>query len=61
METSEQVSDSDTVANVLSELETEPEDDDDDEEDDDEESDADYTGTSSQLLHIVSHQKAFIQ
>ena len=35
----------------------EPEDDD---EDDDEEDDADYISTSSQVLHIMSHQKAFM-
>ena len=61
VETSEQVSDGDIVANVLSELEPEPEDDDDDEEDDNEESDADNIGTSSQLLNILSCQKAFMQ
>ena len=56
METSEQASHGDIVANVLHELEPESEDN-----DDDEESDADYIVTSSQLLHILSHQKAFMQ
>ena len=58
VETSDQVSDGDIVGNVLSELEPEPEDDD---EDDEEESDVGFIGTSSQLLHILSHQKAFMQ
>ena len=56
VETSEQASHGDIVANVLHELEPESEDN-----DDDEESDADYIVTSSQLLHILSHQKAFMQ
>ena len=56
VETSEQASDGDIVASVLSELQPATKDNTDDEEDD-----ADYIGTSRPLLHILSHQKAFMQ
>ena len=57
---SEQVTDGDIVANILHELDPEPEEVNSDDDDDDE-ADSDYIGNTSQFLHTLSHQRAFMQ
>ena len=62
METSQQVSNGDIVANVLHEMEPEVEQvysDDDNE--GTEADDADYIGSTSWFLNIVNHQRVFVQ
>ena len=63
VETSEQVDDGDILQNVLKELE--PEQDNDDDPNDDPygpaEQDPDCIPSTGQLLHMVNHQKAFLQ
>ena len=63
VETSEQVADGDILQNVLKELEPEQDNDDDpnDDPDDSAEQDPDYIHSTGQLLHMVNHQKAFLQ
>ena len=63
VETSEQVADGDILQNVLKELEPEQDNDDDPNDDPDgpAEQDPDYIPSTSQLLHMVNHQKAFLQ
>ena len=63
IETSEQVADGDILQNVLKELEPEQDYDDDPNDDPDgsAEQDPDYIHSTGQLLHMVNHQKAFLQ
>ena len=63
VETSEQVADGDILQNVLKELEPEQDNDDDPNDDPDgsAEQDPDYIHSTGQLLHMVNHQKAFLQ
>ena len=60
METSEHVANGDIFQNVLKELEPEL-DNDDDPNDDPAEKDPDYIPSMGWLLHMVNHQKAFLQ
>ena len=53
------MTDGDIVANILSELDPEPEEVNSD--DNDDEANADDIGTTSQFLHTLSHQRAFMQ
>ena len=63
VETSEQVADGDILQNVLKELEPEQDYDDDPNDDPDgsAEQDPDYIHSTGRLLHMVNHQKAFLQ
>ena len=63
VETSEQVADGDILQNVLKELEPEQDNDDDPNDDPDgsAEQDPDYIPSMGWLLHMVNHQKAFLQ
>ena len=63
VETSAQVADGDILQNVLKELEPEQDNDDDPSDDPDgsAEQDTDYIPSMGQLLHMVNHQKAFLQ
>ena len=62
VETSQQVSDGDIVTNVLHEVKPEAEQvDSDDDNESTEADDGDYIGSTSQFLHIVTHQRAFVQ
>ena len=60
VETSEQVADGDILQNVLKELEPK-QDNDDDPNDGPAEQDPDYIPSMGQLLHMMNHQKAFLQ
>ena len=59
---SQQVSDGDMVTNVLHKMQSEAEQvDSDDDNEGTETDDADYSGNTSQSLHIVTHQRAFVK
>ena len=61
VETSQLVGDIDIVANVLCKIEPDVEQVDSDDNETTEADDADYISSNSQFLHIVTHQKAFVQ
>ena len=60
VETSEHVADGDNLQNVLKELEPD-QDNDDDPNADPAEQDPDYIPSTGLLLHMVNHQKGFLQ